>query len=168
MAQTRGTGIAAAKRTLAAALGELEAAVEDLREDAENAAGLEEAEAAARAAMSRAVELEAAGGLRMMFYESVEKTGSRRTSDTRTASYNGGYRIEIRNFLRRPIQNVSVDYIVIYRRDSTEGNGTLATKRGSKDLTALIPNYDESISIDGIPLSSYYKAGSVTAVAGST
>ena len=60
MAQTRGTGIAAAKRTLAAALGELEAAVEDLREDAENAAGLEEAEAAARAAMSRAVELEAA------------------------------------------------------------------------------------------------------------
>ena len=116
----------------------------------------------------RAVELEAAGGLRMMFYESVEKTGSRRTSDTRTASYNGGYRIEIRNFLRRPIQNVSVDYIVIYRRDSTEGNGTLATKRGSKDLTALIPNYDESISIDGIPLSSYYKAGSVTAVAGST
>ena len=104
----------------------------------------------------------------MMFYESVEKTGSKRTSDTRTASYNGGYRIEIRNFLRRPIQNVSVDYIVIYRRDSTEGNGTLATKRGSKDLTALIPNYDESISIDGNPLSSYYKAGSVTAVAGST
>ena len=116
----------------------------------------------------RAVELEAAGGLRMMFYERVEKTGSERSRDTRTASYDGGYKIEIRNFLRRPIQDVSVDYIVIYRKDSTEGNGNLATKRGTEDLTALIPNYDESISIGGIPLTSYYKAGSVTAVAGST
>ncbi len=116
----------------------------------------------------RAVELEAAGGLRMMFYQSVTKTGTKRTSDTRTASYNGGYKIEIRNFLRRAIQDVSVDYIVIYRKDSTKGNGNLATKRGTKNLTSLIPNYDENISIDGIPLTSYYKAGSVTAVAGST
>ena len=90
--------------------------------------------------------------------------------NTRTSSYNGGYKIEIRNFLRRAIQDVSVDYIVIYRKDSTKGNGTRAVKRGAKDLTALIPNYDENIVIDGIPLTSYYKAGSVTVsgAAGST
>ena len=116
----------------------------------------------------RAVELEAAGGLRMVFFENVQKLGSKRSGDTRTSNYNGGYKIEIRNFLRRAIQDVSVEYIVIYRKDSTNGNGTRAIKTGSKDLTALIPNYDENIIIDGIPLTSYYKAGSVTAVAGST
>ena len=116
----------------------------------------------------RAVELEAAGGLRMVFFENVQKLGSKRSGDTRTSNYNGGYKIEIRNFLRRAIQDVSVEYIVIYRKDSTNGNGARAIKKGSKDLTALIPNYDENIIIDGIPLTSYYKAGSVTAVAGST
>ena len=116
----------------------------------------------------RAVELEAAGGLRMVFFENVQKLGSKRSGDTRTSNYNGGYKIEIRNFLRRAIQDVSVDYLVIYRKDSTKGNGTRAIKKGSKNLTALIPNYDENIIIDGIPLTSYYKAGSVTAVAGST
>ena len=117
---------------------------------------------------SRAVELEAAGGLRMMFYENVTKTGSARTGSTKTSTYNGGYKIEIRNYLRRPIQDVSVDFLVIYRKDSTNGNGVRSIKRGSRDLTALVPNYDENISIDGIPLTSYYKAGTVTAVAGST
>lgn len=117
---------------------------------------------------SRAVELEAAGGLRMMFYENVTKTGSARTGSTKTSTYNGGYKIEIRNYLRRPIQDVSVDFLVIYRKDSTNGNGVRSFKRGSRDLTALVPNYDENISIEGIPLTSYYKAGTVTAVAGST
>ena len=117
---------------------------------------------------SRAVELEAAGGLRMMFYENVTKTGSARTGSTKTSTYNGGYKIEIRNYLRRPIQDVSVDFLVIYRKDSTNGNGVRSIKRGSRDLTALVPNYDENISIEGIPLTSYYKAGTVTAVAGST
>ena len=117
---------------------------------------------------SRAVELEAAGGLRMMFYENVTKTGSARTGSTKTSTYNGGYKIEIRNYLRRPIQDVSVDFLVIYRKDSTNGNGVRSIKCGSRDLTALVPNYDENISIEGIPLTSYYKAGTVTAVAGST
>lgn len=117
---------------------------------------------------SRAVELEAAGGLRMMFYENVTKTGSARTGSTKTSTYNGGYKIEIRNYLRRPIQDVSVDFLVIYRKGSTNGNGVRSFKRGSRDLTALVPNYDENISIEGIPLTSYYKAGTVTAVAGST
>lgn len=117
---------------------------------------------------SRAVELEAAGGLRIMFYENVTKTGSARTGSTKTSTYNGGYKIEIRNYLRRPIQDVSVDFLVIYRKDSTNGNGVRSIKRGSRDLTALVPNYDENISIEGIPLTSYYKAGTVTAVAGST
>ena len=117
---------------------------------------------------SRAVELEAAGGLRMMFYENVTKTGSARTGSTKTSTYNGGYKIEIRNYLRRPIQDVAVDFLVIYRKDSTNGNGVRSIKRGSRDLTALVPNYDENISIEGIPLTSYYKAGTVTAVAGST
>ena len=110
----------------------------------------------------RAVELEAAGGLRMMFYQTIDKTGTTRNGGTRTSSYNGGYKIEIRNFLRRAIQDVSVDYIVIYRKDSTKGNGTRAVKKGTKDLTALVPNYDENIVIDSIPLTSYYKAGSVS------
>ncbi len=118
----------------------------------------------------RAVELEAAGGLRMMFYQTIEKTGSNRSGNTRTSNYNGGYKIEIRNFLRRAIQDVSVDYIVIYRKDSTKGNGTRNVMKGSRDLTALVPNYDENIVIDGIPLTSYYKAGSVSVsgAAGST
>ena len=119
---------------------------------------------------SRAVELEAAGGLRMMFYENVQKVGRSRSGTTKTSTYDGGYKIEIRNYLRRAIQNVSVDYIVIYRKDSTQGNGVRSVKRGSKDLTALVPNYDENIIVTGIPLTSYYKAGSVSvsAAAGST
>ena len=104
----------------------------------------------------------------MMFYENVTKTGSARTGSTKTSTYNGGYKIEIRNYLRRPIQDVSVDFLVICRKDSTNGNGVRSIKRGSRDLTALVPNYDENISIEGIPLTSYYKAGTVTAVAGST
>ena len=117
---------------------------------------------------SRAVELEAAGGLRMMFYENVHKVGSTRSGSTKTSSYDGGYKIEIRNYLRRAIQDVSVDYLIVYRKDSTKGNGTRSIKRGSRNLTALIPNYDENIVINGIPLTSYYKAGSVTTAAGST
>lgn len=117
---------------------------------------------------SRAVELEAAGGLRMMFYENVHKVGSTRSGSTKTSSYDGGYKIEIRNYLRRAIQDVSVDYLIVYRKDSTKGNGTRSIKRGSRNLTALIPNYDENIIINGIPLTSYYKAGSVTTAAGST
>ena len=117
---------------------------------------------------SRAVELEAAGGLRMMFYENVHKVGSTRSGSTKTSSYDGGYKIEIRNYLRRAIQDVSVDYLIVYRKDSTKGNGTRSIKRGSRNLTALIPNYDENIVINGIPLTSYYKAGAVTRAAGST
>lgn len=117
---------------------------------------------------SRAVELEAAGGLRMMFYENVQKVGITRSGSTKTSSYDGGYKIEIRNYLRRAIQDVSVDFLIVYRKDSTKGNGTRSIKRGSRNLTALIPNYDENIVIKGIPLTSYYKAGSLTTAAGST
>ena len=116
----------------------------------------------------RSLELEAAGGLRMMFYENVEKTSSKRSDTTRTNNYNGGFKIEIRNYLRQAIQDVSVDYIIVYRKDSTAGNGALATKKGSRQLTSLIPNLDENIVIDGIPLKSYYKAGSVSVAGGST
>lgn len=116
----------------------------------------------------RAMQLEAAGGLRMMFYESVEKTASTRNAGSRTSSYNGGFKIEIRNYLRRPIQDVEVDYLVIYRKDSTQGKGSLAVKKGTSRFTALLPSLDQSILVDGIPLTSYYKAGTVSVVGGST
>ena len=116
----------------------------------------------------RSIELEAAGGLRMMFYEAVTKTDSKRTATTRTSNYNGGFRIEIRNYLRRMIEGVEVDYIVIYRKDSTSGNGSLTTLKGSRNLTALVPNLNENILVDGIPLKSYYKAGTVSVSGGST
>ncbi len=116
----------------------------------------------------RSIELEAAGGLRMTFYETVTKTDSKRTAATRTSNYNGGFRIEIRNYLRRMIEGVEVDYIVIYRKDSTSGNGSLTTLKGSRNLTALVPNLNENILVDGIPLKSYYKAGTVSVSGGST
>ena len=110
----------------------------------------------------RAMELEAAGGLRMMFHETVEKLSSNRTSTTRTASYNGGFKIEIRNFATKLIDDVEVDYIMVYRKDSTKGLGEVATIKGSQQITTLVPNLDEVIVADGIPLKSYFKAGSVS------
>ena len=104
----------------------------------------------------------------MMFYENVQKVGSTQSGTTKTSTYDGGYKKEIRNYLRQAIQDVSVDYLIVHSKASTNGSGTRSIKRGSRNLTALVPNYDENIVIGGIPLTSYYKARSVTAVAGST
>lgn len=115
---------------------------------------------------ARAMELEAAGGLRMMFYETLEKVSSNRTSDTRTKNYNGGFRIEIRNMAREMIEDVEVEYIMVYRKDATDGLGEVATMHGSKFVSTLVPNLNEDIIADGIPIKSYYKKGKVTAVSG--
>jgi hypothetical protein len=40
--------------------------------------------------------------------------------------------------------------------------------KGSRNLTALVPSLNENILVDGIPLKSYYKAGTVSASGGST
>ena len=61
-----------------------------------------------------------ASNLRMMFYETLEKTSSERGKDTRTATYNGGFRIEIRNTATKVIGDVEVDYVMIYRKDADE------------------------------------------------
>ena len=111
---------------------------------------------------ARAIELEAASRLRMMFYETVEKVDSNRTSDTRTSKYNGGYRIEIASRASEMIENVDVEYILVYRKDATEGRGEIMTKTGSTKISTLIPNFNTHVTADGIPLTSYYKKGKVT------
>lgn len=117
---------------------------------------------------ARAKELEAASGLRMMFYEHVEKLSTKRSGDTRTSQYNGGFKIEIRNHARQSIEDVEIEWIAVYRKDAVNGLGSVATKRGSESISTLIPNLDENIKVDGIPLKSYRKAGSVKGVGGST
>lgn len=106
---------------------------------------------------SRSIELQAAGSLRMMFYETVEQTGSERDKESSTKTYNGGYRIELRNAATEMIENVEIDYVLVYRKDAIKGNGEVLTMTGSANVTTLLPNIDENIVADGIPLSSYYK-----------
>ena len=93
----------------------------------------------------------------MMFYETVEQTGSERDKESSTKTYNGGYRIELRNAATEMIENVEIDYVLVYRKDAIKGNGEVLTMTGSANVTTLLPNIDENIVADGIPLSSYYK-----------
>lgn len=117
---------------------------------------------------TRALELEAAGGLRLMFYENVKKVDSKKSGDTRTTKYDGGYKIELRNYARKRMEGVTVEWIAVYRKDSVKGSGTVVTKRGSELISTLIPNVDENIEVNGIPLTSYRKSASTRAIGGST
>lgn len=116
----------------------------------------------------RALELEAASGLRLMFYENVKKVDSKKSGDTRTTSYDGGYKIELRNFARKRMEDVRVEWIAIYKKDSVDGPGSIAMKQGTEVITTLVPNLNENIEVSGIPLKSYRKSASTRATGGST
>ena len=117
---------------------------------------------------SRAMEFEAAAGLRMMFFETIEKVGSQSTDKTKIKNYNGGYRIQIRNQARMMIEDVEVDYIIVYRKDAVSGNGEVATMHGSKSISTIVTSLDENVIADGVPLQSYYEEGKVSSTGGST
>jgi hypothetical protein len=101
--------------------------------------------------------------LDLRFSKIMELSGSERDDKTRVKNYNGGYKIEVRNFSTEWIDDVEASYIVIYRKDSTSGSGERVLHSGSTSFEHLIPNVSEEIVADGIELENYYKEGSGSA-----
>ena len=117
----------------------------------------------------RAVQLEAAGGLRMDFFKSMEPVSTVHGDErSRTKNYNGGFQIKIRNHATKMLEDVEVEYIAVYRKDEVNGPGEVLTKEGSYQVSFLMPGLDETVVTDTIPMTAYYKPGKVTQSAGST
>lgn len=103
--------------------------------------------------------------LDVRFEKIMERTSSSSTGGTRNATYEGGYKILIKNFTPTSYMDVDVDYIVVYRKDQVSGSGTDQITNGS-DTIDLLANTSTEVVAGGVQLSSYFKKGQSTSGGG--
>lgn len=103
--------------------------------------------------------------LQIRFETLNERKDAKRGSDTRTKTYEGGYKISVNSYTPRTIKDVEVEYVMIYRKDKVDGNYNDAVVKGSK--TVVVPsNSSVSIETETVDLVNYYKASKLVASGG--
>jgi len=100
--------------------------------------------------------------LDLRFSKVMELSQSERTEKTRVKKYDGGYKIELRNYSTEWIDDVDVNYLVIYRKDATSGNGERLVHSGSESFEYLVPKVSREIMAMGVELENYFKEGTAT------
>jgi hypothetical protein len=106
--------------------------------------------------------------LDLRFTKIMDETGSERDKGARSKTYNGGYNIQILNYSPQALEDVEVEYLIIYRKDATDGLGERMAHKGSTTMSSLLPNLRDVVVADGIALESSYEPGtsSVSAASG--
>lgn len=107
----------------------------------------------------QAANLTPAASVELHFDRVVDQTSSERDDKTRTKSFDAGYKIELRSYSSEPLENVEVDYVIVYRKDEVDGLGERLTQAGSKQIPTLAANVTEHIDATGVALENFYKEG---------
>lgn len=72
--------------------------------------------------------------LEVTFQPMQERQSSDRSGTTRRTESDGGFQITIDNFLPVAYRDVTVEYLMIYRKDSASGGGTDQVLRGTRQI----------------------------------
>jgi hypothetical protein len=108
---------------------------------------------------AEAANLAANASFELGFAKLLEPTGSDRKDTTRTKSYNGGYKIEVASYSPEAVEDVEVEYVVIYLRDEIDGKGERLLHGGSKHFDTLPANSTTEVLADGVELEDFVKEG---------
>lgn len=123
----------------------------------------EEDQAYARA---KGKELAAVSGFRFRFDKQMTKTGAQQAGDTKVTTYDGGYAISIINHCPEHVEDITVDYILVWRKDSFEGVGEDQLVKGSHSISTVIAGVNEEISATGIKMESRVERGGSSSTGG--
>jgi len=108
---------------------------------------------------AEAANLAASPSFELGFAKLLEPTSTERSDTTRTKSYNGGYKIEVASYSPDSIENVDVDYVVIYLRDEVDGKGERLLHGGSQHFEVLLANSTNEVLADGVEMENFLKEG---------
>lgn len=90
-----------------------------------------------------------------------DKPEKKKNDEERTVTTPAGYEIELRNRVKRDINNIEVRYTIFHRKDVENGPGSIVQSKGSFYISTLFANSDELNRTDPIDLVRYsrQKAG---------
>lgn len=97
--------------------------------------------------------------LKISFDELFDRTDFERGAEnTKTKTYKGGYTIHVNSYTPRLISEAEVEYVMIYRKDSVEGEHSDTLVKGSETVV-IPPNSSASVETETVDLVNFYKAG---------
>jgi hypothetical protein len=112
-------------------------------------------------------QLAAISGFRFKFAKDMGKTSSSTSGDTTITNYDGSYKISIENHSTEHVEDVTIEYLVIWRKDSFTGMGADQLIKGSESISTVIGGINESINTTPIKMENRSKRGSSTTSGGS-
>lgn len=110
--------------------------------------------------------LAAMSSLRASFRTHMQQTSKSKARNTTTTAYKGICEITITNNSTVTIENVEVDYIVVWRANSFDDRGEHQLVHGSHSIASCLPNISHRFETNPIPMKAVFKLGNSTTVAG--
>ncbi|MCF7733103.1 MAG: hypothetical protein K9N23_15545 [Akkermansiaceae bacterium] len=104
--------------------------------------------------------LAANSSFRFKFDKFMEETASNRIGDTTTTTYHGGYRVAVSNYSSVNVEDVEVEDLVIWRKDSFEGMGDDQFVTGSHQISTIFAGSNDHFTTAGIQMQGVVKKGS--------
>lgn len=98
--------------------------------------------------------------LDVRFDRSMDRQNSARSKNQRTASYEAGYKINLLNYTPQNLNNVEVEYLLIYRKDSVKGSPETRTVRGNGTVN-IDANGTKEFETSTVNLESFFKRSTV-------
>lgn len=97
----------------------------------------------------------AANAIRLDFDLWKGKAVTKRTDSERTTTTPAGYEIEVRNWTKKRISNIEVEYTIFHRKDAENGAGSITTTNGSIHISNLFAGKDDTNKTSPIDLVRY-------------
>lgn len=104
-----------------------------------------------------AQQVAAENSFKFSFKKFMDETGANESGDTKTTTYNGGYQITLANFSTTNVENVTVESLTIWRKDTFDGMGDEQLVRGTHPISTAIAGLNERITTASIPMESRAK-----------
>jgi hypothetical protein len=108
--------------------------------------------------------LAAARFLRVRFDKTQEKSGeSTKNSDTAkttTTKYAAGYRIAVENFAPHPLKDITVEYLLVWKKDSLHGGaGNEKGEKGTKKIPLVANGTTATVTTETVTLEAIDQQG---------
>ena len=101
--------------------------------------------------------LAAANAIRVDFevYKNTDEAVKVKSADSRTTTTPAGYEIDLRNWSKKDVSSVEVDYTIFHRKDAENGPGSIAQTNGSIEIETLFSESNNMNRTDPINLVRY-------------
>ena len=99
--------------------------------------------------------LAAANAIRLDFDLWKGKPDTNKTDSERTTTTPAGYDIEVRNWTKKNIENVEIQYTIFHRKDAENGPGSISQTEGSFFVSTLFAGQDRPSKTDPVNLVRY-------------